>query len=77
MLEACGCIFGPPAAASIASPSPKALVHLTTFSAFSVESLVLLQRGDWALAAGHTFAHVLGALACAALGYRIVAAGLG
>jgi CrcB protein len=50
---------------------------LTTFSAYSVESLVLLQRGDWALAAGHTFAHVLGALACAALGYRIVAAGLG
>jgi len=41
---------------------------LTTFSAFSVESLVLLQRGDWVLAAGHTVAHVLGALACAALG---------
>ena len=44
---------------------------LTTFSAFSVESLVLIQRGHWALAAGHTLAHVLGALACAALGYRI------
>jgi fluoride exporter len=50
---------------------------LTTFSAFSAESLLLLQRGDWALAAGHTLAHVLGALACAALGYRIVAAALG
>ena len=44
---------------------------LTTFSAFSVESLVLIQRGHWALAAGHTLAHVLGAVACAALGYRI------
>ncbi|MEQ1804658.1 MAG: fluoride efflux transporter CrcB [Burkholderiaceae bacterium] len=43
---------------------------LTTFSAFSVESLLLLQRGHFALAAGHTLAHVLGALGCAALGYR-------
>jgi fluoride exporter len=43
---------------------------LTTFSAFSVESLQLLQRGQWALAGGHTLAHVLGALGCAALGYR-------
>jgi fluoride exporter len=43
---------------------------LTTFSAFSAESLLLLQRGQWALAAGHTLAHVLGALGCAALGYR-------
>ena len=47
---------------------------LTTFSAFSGESLVLLQRGDWALALGHTLAHVLGALACAALGLRIARA---
>jgi len=47
---------------------------LTTFSAFSAESLLLLQRGHWALAAGHTLAHLLGALACAALGYRLVAA---
>ena len=43
---------------------------LTTFSAFSAESLLMLQRGHWALAAGHTLAHVLGALGCAALGYR-------
>ncbi len=41
---------------------------LTTFSAFSAESLLLLERGQWALAAGHTLAHVLGSLACAALG---------
>jgi CrcB protein len=50
---------------------------LTTFSAFSVESLLLVQRGHWALAAGHTLAHVLGALACAALGYRLGQALLG
>jgi CrcB protein len=42
---------------------------LTTFSAFSVESLLLLQRGHWALAIAHTAAHVLGALACTAAGY--------
>ena len=45
----------------------------TTFSAFSGESLVLLQRGQWGLALGHTVAHVLGALASAALGYRLAA----
>ena len=44
---------------------------LTTFSSYSVESLVLIQRGHWVLAASHTLAHVLGALACAALGYRL------
>ena len=43
----------------------------TTFSAFSVESLVLLQRGQWVLAFGHTMAHVVGALACAAIGFRL------
>ncbi len=50
---------------------------LTTFSAFSAESLLLLQRGHWALAAGHTLAHVLGALACAALGFKLLDALLG
>ena len=50
---------------------------LTTFSAFSVESLLLLQRGQWPLAAAHTLAHVLGALACAALGFRMAQAALG
>lgn len=42
---------------------------LTTFSSFSGESLVLLQRGEWALALGHTLAHLFGSLACAALGF--------
>jgi fluoride exporter len=50
---------------------------LTTFSAFSVESLLLLQRGHWLLAAGHTLAHVFGALLCAALGHRLGQAVLG
>jgi fluoride exporter len=50
---------------------------LTTFSAFSVESLLLVQRGQWALAAGHTLAHVAGALACAAVGHRAAVAALG
>ena len=45
---------------------------LTTFSAFSVESLLLLQRGDWWLAAAHTLAHVIGALLCAGLGFTVV-----
>ncbi|MES2991012.1 MAG: fluoride efflux transporter CrcB [Pseudomonadota bacterium] len=45
---------------------------LTTFSAFSGESLVLLQRGQIALAFAHSAAHLFGSLACAALGYWIV-----
>jgi CrcB protein len=43
----------------------------TTFSAFSIESLALLQRGAYATALAHTLAHVLGALACAALGWAL------
>ena len=45
---------------------------LTTFSAFSGESLQLLLRGQWAWAAMHTLLHVLGALACAGLGWWLV-----
>lgn len=41
---------------------------LTTFSAFSAESLALLQRGQWGWALAHAALHVLGALAAAALG---------
>ena len=41
---------------------------LTTFSAFSAESLQLLQRGAWGLALAHSAAHVVGALAAAGLG---------
>ena len=49
----------------------------TTFSAFSVESLVLMLRGEWLLALGHTLAHVVGALAFAALGFRLASPLLG
>lgn len=43
----------------------------TTFSAFSAESLGLLQRGAVGLAVVHTAAHVLAALGFAALGHRV------
>lgn len=43
----------------------------TTFSAYSAESLVLLQRGQVAMAMLHTLAHVAGSLACAALGFAL------
>jgi len=45
----------------------------TTFSAFSVESLILLQRGQLPMALLHATAHVAGALACAALGFKLAA----
>ena len=45
---------------------------LTTFSTFSAESLILLQRGEWLAAALHSAAHLFGALALCALGYRLV-----
>ena len=45
---------------------------LTTFSAFSGESLALLRHGDFAMAAGHTLAHVLGALFAAWLGLKLM-----
>ena len=35
---------------------------LTTFSSFSGESLLLLQRGEWPLAFAHSAAHLLGSL---------------
>lgn len=63
------------------SRSPDDLLHLllvtgllggfTTFSSFSAESLGLLQRGDFGLALLHSAAHLLGALACTALGYAL------
>lgn len=42
---------------------------LTTFSSFSGESLILLHRGEYALALAHTAAHVLGSLGFAAFGF--------
>jgi fluoride exporter len=43
----------------------------TTFSAFSAESMGLLQRGAYGHALLHMVAHVLGSLACASLGWMI------
>ncbi len=45
---------------------------LTTFSAFSGESLSLMQRGEYLWALAHTSAHVVGSLACAAIGFRLM-----
>lgn len=45
---------------------------LTTFSAFTGESLALLHKDEYYLAALHTFSHVCGALLMAAMGVAIV-----
>lgn len=44
---------------------------LTTFSTFSAESLLLLQRGAWLWAFGHSTLHLLGSLALCALGFAL------
>lgn len=45
---------------------------LTTFSAFTGESLSLLHKHEYYLATLHAFAHVFGALLMAALGVAVV-----
>lgn len=50
---------------------------LTTFSAFSAESLTFLVRGQLPLALAHTLAHVLGGLGFATLGWWLARQGLG
>jgi CrcB protein len=44
---------------------------LTTFSAFSAESLGLVIKGQWSVAVLHALAHVGGALCAAALGWQV------
>lgn len=44
---------------------------LTTFSTFSIESLLLLQKGQFGWAFLHSAAHLFGSLAAAAIGYRL------
>lgn len=68
-------------AASWLAQHPNPLLHLllvtgflgglTTFSAFSIESLNLLHRGEIATALLHSAAHLLGALICAAAGFAL------
>ncbi len=45
---------------------------LTTFSAFTGESLLLLQKQEYIWAVVHTSSHVFGALLMAAIGYTAV-----
>ncbi|HEY4082766.1 MAG TPA: fluoride efflux transporter CrcB [Burkholderiaceae bacterium] len=45
---------------------------LTTFSSFSGESLVMLQRGAFGMALAHAAAHLFGALAAAAIGLTMM-----
>ncbi|MCH7344057.1 fluoride efflux transporter CrcB [Pelomonas sp. CA6] len=47
---------------------------LTTFSAFTGESLALLQRGQPGMALAHALAHLLGSLGAAALGLALMRA---
>jgi len=49
---------------------------LTTFSTFSAESLLLIQRQRWDLVLLHSGLHLAGSLACAALGARLARMGL-
>jgi CrcB protein len=42
---------------------------LTTFSSFSGESMVLLQRGHYSWALGHAGLHLLGSIACCIAGF--------
>ena len=42
---------------------------LTTFSTFSGESMVLLQRGDYGWALAHTALHLVGSIACCIAGF--------
>lgn len=45
---------------------------LTTFSSFSAESLLMLQRGAFGHAFAHSVLHLGGSLAAAALGWRLL-----
>lgn len=42
---------------------------LTTFSTFSAEAMILLQRGDYAWALGHTALHLIGSIVFCIAGY--------
>ena len=42
---------------------------LTTFSTFSAEAMLLLQRGDYIWALGHSALHLIGSIACCIAGF--------
>jgi fluoride exporter len=43
----------------------------TTFSAFSLETMVMLERGDWVPALGYVLASVIGSVAALAVGLQL------
>lgn len=45
---------------------------LTTFSTFSLEAVMMIARGHLAWAVGHSFLHLFGSIAAAAIGLKIV-----
>lgn len=44
----------------------------TTFSAFSLEAMTMIERGDWIAAAGYALVSVIGSIAALGLGAAIV-----
>lgn len=44
---------------------------LTTFSTFSAEAMLLLQRGEYLWALGHSAAHLVGSILCCTLGFAL------
>ncbi|WP_448661892.1 fluoride efflux transporter CrcB [Sphingomonas sp. CJ20] len=46
----------------------------TTFSSFSLDTMSMLQRGDWPTALGYILASVIGSIAALALGLQFVKA---
>lgn len=44
---------------------------LTTFSTFSAEAMMLLQRGNYLWAFGHSALHLVGSILCCILGFAL------
>jgi CrcB protein len=44
---------------------------LTTFSTFSAESMLLLQRGEYLWVFGHSALHLIGSIGCCILGFMM------
>lgn len=69
-------------AALIWSPSPElralllvgVLGGFTTFSAFSLDAMLMIERGEWASALGYVLVSVVGAIAALALGLGVARA---
>lgn len=46
----------------------------TTFSAFSLETMLMIERGDWIAATGYVLASAVGSVAALALGLQVARA---